>query len=82
MSDRTLKRLHEMGYFPYMTFITSATDRRYLVLHYSVVIIAYSQQVLSMTDLSGTYAICTVGIYLFITKGVANPGGIWDFKVV
>ena len=71
-----------MGYFPYMTFETLAAERRYLVLHYSVAIIAYSQQVLSMTDLSGTYAICTVGIYLFIRKGDANPGGIWDFKMV
>ena len=35
-------------------FETLAPDRRYLVLQYSVAIIAHSQQVLSMKDLSGT----------------------------
>ena len=38
------------------------------MLHYSVAIVAYSQQVFGMKDLFGTDANCTVAVYHFIRK--------------
>ena len=41
-----------------------AADRNYLVLQYSVTILAYPQQVLGLADLFGTSAKCIVFIYM------------------
>ena len=48
--------------FQYTASQTLAGDRGYLVLQYSMTMIAYTQQVLNMEDLFGTVANCTVGI--------------------
>ena len=47
---------------------TSVADKRYVVLHYSVFIIAYSQQVFGMKGMFGTKANITKGIIILFKR--------------
>ena len=53
-----------------MSSETLAANRIYLVLQYSVAIVAYLQQEFVMKNLDGSKSKCTVGIHHLLEKGV------------